>query len=677
MRVINWYTSSLTLIACIAFLFSLTHLNLSALNIFIIMTCIVIVLEIFPVKLPSGDKYAAGSIGYLFLLIYDGVPYAVLAVFIATGTYYFISLRKTRIPIIRLLVTIGMYVISILAAYISWELTYQVSLFLGVILVATIFEFVNFVALEGIEATVFRKRMFTNFRKKLTELIIPVLISILVLSRLIIVESKIQLILSILYTFFFLLIVIFFSHELSKQFFLRKSTSNAFMQILEDQISPNLMGHGNRVGMICDSLLEDLGYPKRKRNSLVQIAAIHDIGKALIPTYVFRKRGDLTLSEEREYKSHPEKAVDIIKNIYHDESYAKWILHHHERWDGKGFPNGLKEENIPLESRIIALANELDHILARHKDPETIFKLLHERSGTMLDPNLVEKLDIGHIEMLVKGITYSSSKNEVSNSIDVSENQYLNGNSYISIGDGESIFIQLRDGKSHSTQTVIPATLYKHLADIAIEREEIVHDTFTDKQRTWDIHAHSLGNGEVTIFAHEITPYLGYRKQLEKSILESYVVLVNILSEGKINLHVSSEELVNQFGQLLHEGQISKNSDVPKCREIIKSVLEQYAPNVDSMKVQVAVTEAVTNVLKHAMGGELSIYLTEDHLQFFISDKGSGIPLHEIPKTILVSGYSSKRSLGQGFKMIGKFSDRVQIHTSSQGTQVLIEYNIY
>lgn len=676
MRVFNWYTISLVFIGCISFIFSLTHIDFSGIRIFIIMTFIVVVLEIFPVKLPSGDKYAAGSIGYLFLLVYGGYSYAVLAIFIATVSYYFIVLRKTKIPIIRLLVTIGMYVVSILAACISWEYSQQINVFLGVTLAAIIFELVNFLVLEGIEATVFRKRMFINLGKKLAELIIPVLISILVITRLIIVETDMQLILSILYTFFFLLIVIFFSHELSKQFFLRKSTSNAFMQILEDRINPSLKGHGNRVGKICDILLEDLGYPKRKRNSLVQIAAIHDIGKALIPTFVFRKRGDLTLSEEREYKSHSEKAVEIIKNIYPDESFAKWILHHHERWDGKGFPTGLKGEDIPLESRIIALANELDHILSRQKDPETIFKLLQERSGTMLDPNLVGKLDLDHIEMLVENISYPSSHDDASISVDLTENQYMIGNSYISIGDGESIFIQMRDGKVHSTHNLIPSTFYQKLAEIAMERQEIVHDTFSDQLRTWDIHAHSLDNGDVTIFAHDITPYLGYRKQLEKSILESYVVLVNILSEGKINLHTSSEELMNQLGEFVDDIQVSKNSDVPKSRELIKIVLEKYAPHLDSMKVQVAVTEAVTNVLKHATGGRLCIYLKENQLQFFISDKGSGIPLHEIPKTILVSGYSSKRSLGQGFKMISKFCDEVQVHTSSQGTQVLIEYRI-
>ncbi|MGS2779690.1 HD domain-containing phosphohydrolase [Robertmurraya sp. GLU-23] len=676
MKVINWYTISLVLVGCISFIFSLTQVEWSGMKIFSIMTFIVIMLEIFPVKLPSGYKYAAGSIGFLFLLIYIGFSYAVLAIFISTGTYYFISLRKKEIPIIRLLVTIGMYVISILAAYISWEFSYQINVFLGVSLVAIIFELVNFVVMEGIEATVFRKKMFSNLREKLIELIIPIIVSILVISRLIIIKTETQLILSILYTLFFLLIVIFFSHEFTKQFMLRKSTSNAFMQILEDRINPSLKGHGNRVGKICDILLEDLGYPKRKRNSLVQIAAIHDIGKALIPTFVFRKRGDLTLSEEREYKSHTEKAVEIIKNIYPDESFAKWILHHHERWDGKGFPTGLKGEDIPLESRIIALANELDHILSRHKDPETIFKLLHERSGKMLDPHLVAKLDIDHIEMLVETICDPSSHEDVSISVELSENQNMMGSSYISIGNGESIFTQMRDGKVHSTNHIIPSTFYQKLAEIAIERQEIVHDTFSDQKRTWDIHAHSLGNGDVTIFAHDITPYLGYRKQLEKSILESYVVLVNILSEGKINLHTSSEELMNQLGEFVDDIQVSKNSDVPKSRELIKRVLEKYAPHLDSMKVQVAVTEAVTNVLKHATDGGLCIYLKENQLQFFVSDKGSGIPLHEIPKTILVSGYSSKRSLGQGFKMIAKFCDVVQVHTSSHGTQILIGYDI-
>ncbi|MGG7621689.1 HD domain-containing phosphohydrolase, partial [Bacillus coreaensis] len=673
MKVINWYTISLVIVGCISFIFSLTQLEWSGMKIFSIMTFIVIILEIFPVKLPSGYKYAAGSIGFLFLLIYLGFSYAVLAIFISTGTYYFISLRKREIPIIRLLVTIGMYVISILAAFISWKFSFQINIFLGVSLVAIIFELVNFVVMEGIEATVFRKKMFSNLREKLIELIIPIIVSILVISRLIIIKTETQLILSILYTLFFLLIVIFFSHEFTKQFMLRKSTSNAFMQILEDRINPSLKGHGKRVGQICELLLEDLGYPKRKRNMLIQIASIHDIGKALIPTYIFRKRGDLTLSEEREYKSHVEKAEEILKNIYSDESLGKWTLHHHERWDGKGFPIGLKGEDIPLESRIIALANELDHILSRHNDPETIFKLLHEKSITILDPNLVAKLDLGHIIMLVDNIKYPL-KHKVVTSEDFLDNQYVMENSYTSIG--ESFFVQIKKGIILSPQPKIPESFFKSLTEIAKERMEIVHDTFTFGQLTLDIYAQSLGNGDVTIFAHDLSPYLGYRSKLEKGILESYVGLVNILSEGKIILHVSSKELITQLGEFVCDIQVSKTPDVPKSREMIKQVIENYAPHLDSMKVQIAVTEAVTNVLKHATGGGLFIYHKEKHLQFFISDTGSGIPLHEIPKTILVSGYSSKKSLGQGFKMIAKFCDKVHIQTSPEGTNVLIEYNI-
>ncbi|MBT2663869.1 HD domain-containing phosphohydrolase [Bacillus sp. ISL-45] len=674
MKVINWYTISLILIGCISFIFSLSHLDFSMAKILILMTCIVIVLEIFPVKLPSGDTYAAGSIGYLFLLINGGFSYAVLAIFIATGTYYLISLRKIRIPVIRLLVTIGMYVTSMLAASISWEFAQNANVFLGVGMVAIVFELVNFFLLEGIEATVFRKKMFNNILQKLTELIIPILISILVISRLALVESEPELMISILYTFFFLLFLIYFSHEFTYQFFLRKSTSNAFMKILEDSINPHFAGHGNRVGMICDLILEDIGYPKRKRNNLVQIASIHDIGKSLLPSYIFRKRGDLTLSEEREYKSHSEKAVEIVKAMFSNESFPKWVLHHHERWDGKGFPSGLKGAEIPLESRIIALANELDHILTRHKDPETILKLLEERSGTLLDPILVGKIKSFHIEAIIGNMNFPLANDELQHAAELTEAQYSQNETYSNIG--ESFFIQVKGGKVYSPKSIFSNSLFQSLADSAIERQELVHDTFMHENITLDLHAQQLQNGDVTIFAHDLTPYLHFRKQLESSILESYADIINKLSEEKIRLHTSRETLLNHLGDKLAEVEITKNSDVPKSRGIIKSILEQYAPHLDSMKVQVAVTEAVTNVLKHAIGGKLSITIKDNRMQFFISDKGSGIPLHEIPKTILVSGYSSKKSLGQGFKMIAKFCDEVQIQTSSNGTFVLIEYNL-
>ncbi|MGX6443728.1 HD domain-containing phosphohydrolase [Neobacillus sp. K501] len=669
MKMHNWYTTSLVILAAIALFYSLSEIDSYFNNIFIVLTIIVIILEIFPIKVPSGDQYAAGSIGYLFLLIHEGFSFTVMAIFIATLAYYVRSLRRGKIPIIRLFVTIGMYIVSAFSSLIVWKLTSSWNMFIMVALVALVFELVNIVLLEGIQATVFQKKMFTNIRQQLKELTLPVIICIIVIPRLMLCQTETDLIVSLLYTLFFLLIVIFFSYEFSKQFSLRQANSKAFIQILEGSIAPSLAGHGNRVGVICETILEGINYPKRKRNDLVQIAVIHDIGKSFISSNIFRKRGNLTLSEELEYKSHPEKAVDIVKTMYPNESFSNWILHHHERWDGKGFPRGIQGEEIPLESRIIALANELDYILTRQEDPETVLKLLKERAGTILDPKLVAKVEKCHIENILYDISYDEVVKERQ---ELMEEQYSTQESYTSIGD--SFFIQMKEGQALTANHPLPNRLLQELTNTALERQEPVHETFIHEQRTLDLHAQTLHNGEVTIFAHDLTPYLGFRKQLEQNILESYVEVINTLSEGKVKLHASKSSLVDQLGEKIAEMAINGNADVPKSRVLAVDILKQYPTVFNLMQIQIAVSEAATNIVKHATGGNLSIYLHEERIQFFISDKGSGIPLHEIPKTILVSGYSSKKSLGQGFKMMATLSDGVQVHTSSEGTYILIDY---
>ncbi|WP_040203683.1 HD domain-containing phosphohydrolase [Neobacillus jeddahensis] len=655
MKVMNWYTVSLVISALISLLYALTDLDSLNLTIFIVMTGIVIILELYPIKLPSGDHYAASNIGFLFLLLYGGYSYSVLAIYLATLAYYLKSLRRRRIPLSRLFVTIGMYIVSVLTSFIAMKLSAQFHILFQVVMVALVFEISNFIVLEGIDATVFRKKMFTNLKTKTIELIIPFIVCVIVLSRLILIKSDTALIFSIFYSSFFLLIVYFFSHEYSKQRSFRNNTTSAFIQVLEGRLTPSLSGHGNRVGLICESLLDDLAYPKRKRNDLVQAAVIHDLGNALIPSHIFQKRGHLTLSEEREYKSHPEKAVEMVKTLFPNEEFSNGILYHHERWDGKGFPKGLREEEIPLEARIIALANELDHILARYHDPDTILKLVQERGGTVLDPSLVEKVRLDHIETMLDDLRDLWPIPDTQAVNELSENPYAT-DSFAHMGG--SFFIHVRDGQALSPIQELPTSFLQSLVNTAIERRELVHETFNHNQLTLDLHAQTLDNGEVAIFAHDVTPYLTFRKKMELNILESYVEVIETLSGGKFKLHSSQENLEGEIGDWLAETAINSTSDVSKCRELTLATLKDHPTELQSMKIQVSVSEAVTNVLKHASGGKLAIYRSENRLQFLISDKGSGIPLHEIPKTILVSGYSSKRSLGQGFKMIANFSDR-------------------
>ncbi len=88
--------------------------------------------------------------------------------------------------------------------------------------------------------------------------------------------------------------------------------------------------------------------------------ALHDIGKIMIPSELLNKPGKLTDEEFDTIKRHPETGYQILKSVDEYVPIAKYVLHHHERWDGSGYPAGLKGEEIPLQSRIISVADAFE-----------------------------------------------------------------------------------------------------------------------------------------------------------------------------------------------------------------------------------------------------------------------------------------------------------------------------
>ncbi|KZL92908.1 HD-GYP domain-containing protein [Clostridium magnum] len=119
-------------------------------------------------------------------------------------------------------------------------------------------------------------------------------------------------------------------------------------------------GHSERVAKISLAIVQSLNLPKEQLETLELAALFHDVGKIGIPDYILNKPGRLTDEEFNKIKEHPSIGVDILKTIDFLSQVLPIILHHHERFDGGGYPNGVKGENIPFESRIICVADSYD-----------------------------------------------------------------------------------------------------------------------------------------------------------------------------------------------------------------------------------------------------------------------------------------------------------------------------
>lgn len=147
--------------------------------------------------------------------------------------------------------------------------------------------------------------------------------------------------------------------ELSKDFRLYHDIIGCLVGALEAK-DIYTRGHSMRVGDMSYQLAKTIGL-KGEELEIIHIAAhLHDIGKIGVPDKILNKEGKLTASEWKAVKRHPEIGSNILNCSDELKKISKLVLHHHERWDGKGYPYGLREKNIPLGSRIIAICDSID-----------------------------------------------------------------------------------------------------------------------------------------------------------------------------------------------------------------------------------------------------------------------------------------------------------------------------
>jgi len=152
-------------------------------------------------------------------------------------------------------------------------------------------------------------------------------------------------------------------------------------------------GHSERVVLYSRLMANKLNLSKKDKENLIYGAYMHDIGKINIPKEVLMKKMPLTNEEWEMLKQHPENGVEIIKTIDSLSGAMPIILHHHERYDGKGYPYGLKGEEIPFLARILCIVDSFDAMTSnrpynKRKTYEEAIEELKRCSGAQFDPEL-------------------------------------------------------------------------------------------------------------------------------------------------------------------------------------------------------------------------------------------------------------------------------------------------
>ncbi|MDY0256825.1 HD domain-containing phosphohydrolase [Gudongella oleilytica] len=152
--------------------------------------------------------------------------------------------------------------------------------------------------------------------------------------------------------------------------------------------------HTERVSQYCAAIAREMDFPDAEIEKIKTSAILHDIGKITVPPEILNKPGRLTPEEYEMIKKHPETGYQILKSVDEYASLANYVLYHHERIDGTGYPEGLKGEDIPLVSRIIAVADAYEAMTSKRsyqapRTREEAAKELLRCSGTQFDSEIV------------------------------------------------------------------------------------------------------------------------------------------------------------------------------------------------------------------------------------------------------------------------------------------------
>ena len=162
-----------------------------------------------------------------------------------------------------------------------------------------------------------------------------------------------------------------------------------------DAKDPYTCGHSDRVARVAVRLAEELGCDAKMRKTLYLAGLLHDVGKIGIDDHVLRKAERLSDAEYEHIKQHTEIGHRILHDLPKLEEVLQVVLHHHESWDGGGYPHHLGSERIPFGARIVAVADAFDAMSSdrpyrKGMSDEEVDQILRDGAGRQWDPEVID-----------------------------------------------------------------------------------------------------------------------------------------------------------------------------------------------------------------------------------------------------------------------------------------------
>jgi len=451
------------------------------------------------------------------------------------------------------------------------------------------------------------------------------------------------------------------------------------LSLLIERKTGALESHAVRVANLARAMAEAMKLPADLIDTIYAAGVLHDVGEAEVDprvVSVMARKAIPTLADLEAYRQHPVLGENLVGRMEGMAAAARLIRHHHEAWDGSGYPDGLRGDAIALGARILAAVEAVEGVGG---DLEAKLAAIGELTGSVIAPGLVAVLEaaLRKCERPVEkaaaimedaGVTMLQSKLLQT----VRSSQLLE-----TMGVGRVLSYEHGVFTNFLGTRVSPPARDEviRLADQCLKSQLPARTHAVEGDTVYDVYSIPAGESVVSLLLFDVTQALAVEREQTRRIFRAYRDVISVATQNRLLL-IDNEECHHLLAEGSPEGEVPlvATTDGHTARVRVDEVAQAHQlDKSEAFHLKVCASEAITNVFKHAGKGTMAIRSSPGFLRIVVSDRGDGIPFEILPQAVLREGYSTKRSLGKGFTIMLRYLDRVLLHTSAEGTVMVLE----